>query len=202
MFGFGPLAEIVIIVSIHIQSLLFFCVYTNSCSPDGILVILSHLIRHVIGIFTHSCDYYVHFCGSGIGPGIVPDPHSFGFCGFCLGCVWLNIYHNFVNHGRLIIVSCPNIFSSVIGIVIFYFQFVHCIVCPVIVFFAWVIFPVIRVFMHISLNIIIVITIHSCKWKPVDATHRVRSHLCFRRGWQIQISRLLAPVLRRDPHIG
>ena len=131
MFVFGPLSDIVVIISILVQSL-FFCICTHTCSPDGILFILSHLSLHVIRIFTHSCDYDVHFCGSSIGFVIFPIPHSVGLCSFYLGCVLLNIDHNFVKHGRLFIFSCPNIVSSFIGIVILCLNFVHYIVCPVI----------------------------------------------------------------------
>ena len=126
------------------------------------LVILSHLSRHVIRICIHSCDYDVYFCGSRIGSGIVPSPHSVGFCGFCLGCVWLNIDHNFFKHCRLIIFIWPGIVSSVIGIVMLWFHFVYCTVCPIIVFFTWFILPVIGVFTHIIFIGITVITIHSC----------------------------------------
>ena len=74
MLVFGPLTDIFIIIYILIQSLLFLCVCTHSCSTDDILVILGHLIRNVIGIFIHSWDHDVHFCGYGIGSGIFSAP--------------------------------------------------------------------------------------------------------------------------------
>ena len=151
-----------IMISILIQSLLLFCVCTHSFSNDYILVILVHLIHNVIGMFTHSCDYDFHFCGSSIGSEIVPAPHNVVFYGFYLDYFLLNIGHNFFNHGRLIIVSWPGIFSSVLFIFVFCFHFVHCIVCPVLFFLAWVIFPVIGVFTHISFIRIIIVTIHYC----------------------------------------
>ena len=60
MLLFGPLTDIVIVIAIHVQRLLLFCVCTHSCSPDAILVVLSHLSYHLIRIFTHSCGYDVH----------------------------------------------------------------------------------------------------------------------------------------------
>ena len=92
MLVFVPLTDIVIIISIIFQCLFLFCVFIHSCSTDAILVFLRHLIHHSSGILPHCCDYNVHFCGSENGSTIVPTPHS---CGFCLGCVHLNIGHNF-----------------------------------------------------------------------------------------------------------
>ena len=60
MLVFGPLIYIVIIIAILVQRLFLLCVCTHSCSPDSILVVLSQIIYHLIGIFTHSCDYDVH----------------------------------------------------------------------------------------------------------------------------------------------
>ena len=60
MLVFGPLTDIVIIITILVQRLFFFCVCTHSCTPDNILVVLVHLRYHFIGIFTHSCDYDVY----------------------------------------------------------------------------------------------------------------------------------------------
>ena len=59
MLVFGPLTEIVIIISILVQRLFLLCVCSHSCSPDTILVVLIHLRYHLIGIFNHSCDYDV-----------------------------------------------------------------------------------------------------------------------------------------------
>ena len=60
MLVFGPLIYIVIIIAILVQRLFLFCVYNHSCSPDSILVVLSQRSYHLIGIYTHSCDYDVH----------------------------------------------------------------------------------------------------------------------------------------------
>ena len=95
-----------------------------------------------------------------LGPELSLPPPLLVFYGFRLGCFWLNIGHNFVKHARLIIFSCPNIVSSIIGIVILCFHFVHCTVCPIIVFFTWVISPVIGLFTQFSFVVISAITIH------------------------------------------
>ena len=69
MLVFGTLTYIVIIITILFQSPLLFCVFNHSCTPDTILVVLIHLIYHLIGIFTHSCDYDVHiYVGLELGP--------------------------------------------------------------------------------------------------------------------------------------
>ena len=60
MLVFGPLNDIVIIITILVHRLLFFCVYTHSCSSDTILVVLGHLSYHLIRIFVHYCDYDVN----------------------------------------------------------------------------------------------------------------------------------------------
>ena len=65
---FGTLAGIFIIIAIFVQCLFFFYVCTHSCSTDAILVVLIHISNHLIRIFTHSCDYYVHiYVGLALG---------------------------------------------------------------------------------------------------------------------------------------
>ena len=162
MLLFCPLTDIFIIIAILIHWLFFFRFYSYSCSPDAVLVILGRLGRHASGIFPHSCDYAVHLCGSGIGYGVVPVPHSCGFFSFFLGCVRLNIGWNFIKHGRLIIFSWTNIFPSVIGIVIFWFHISPFVICPLIAVFVRNILPFIGVFMCISFSGIIVVISHSC----------------------------------------
>ena len=69
MLVFGPLTDIVIIIAILVQIICLFCVCTHSCIPDTILVVIIHLSYHLIGIFTHSCDYDVHISvGMVLGP--------------------------------------------------------------------------------------------------------------------------------------
>ena len=72
MLVFCPLTDIVIIIVILVNILFFFfflCVCTHSCIPDVILVVIIHLSYHLIGIFTHSCDYDVHISvGMVLGP--------------------------------------------------------------------------------------------------------------------------------------
>ena len=113
MFVFGPLTEIVIIITILIQCLFFFCVFNHSYSTDKVLVIIIHRAYHASRIYPNSFDYAAYFCGSSIGSIIIPIPHYCDLCGLCLGFTCINIGHNFVKHGQLIIFSWPNIIASV-----------------------------------------------------------------------------------------
>ena len=91
MFIFGTLTEIVIIVTILVQCIFLFCVFTRSGSTDNVLVILIHRACHVSRISPHSYDYSAYSCGSSIGSIISPIPHYCGFCGLCLGFTCINI---------------------------------------------------------------------------------------------------------------
>ena len=81
MFVFGPLTEIVIIITILIQCLFFLCVFNHSYSTDKVLVILIHRAYHASRIYPNSFDYAAYFCGSSIGSIIIPIPY---YCDFQL----------------------------------------------------------------------------------------------------------------------
>ena len=75
MLVFGTLTEIVIIITILFHRLFFFCVCTHSCSTDTILVVLRHLRYHLIGIFSHYCDYDIHiYVDMALGPDFTLSP--------------------------------------------------------------------------------------------------------------------------------
>ena len=75
MLVFCPLSGIGIIIAILVKRLFLLCVCTHSCSTDTILVVLNYLSYHLIGIFTHSCDYDVHISvGMVLGPELSTYP--------------------------------------------------------------------------------------------------------------------------------
>ena len=128
----------------------------NLSSTLNIFLVYSAVWNHS----THSCDYAAHFCGSVIGSGIVPTPKSCDFGGFCPDCVRLNFGHNLVNNGHVIIVSWPNIVTSVFDGVIFCFGVIQCVIFPAIAFFLFIIWSFIGVLTRISFTGAIVVIVH------------------------------------------